>query len=424
MSNTRKPNPDVADIIRAVEGAEGWNIRQNNRFAQFLHPDGQQVIKIDLAADATDIKRTKAALDKYGVFGGDVLTQTTSEEVVIRRDEVEDPYSYMSIYEKGKRVWKSMRDYAVATNKPLAVFGDAEFFVVDDKPLAFFIGKVLPKITTTYQGPGGKREVYDYLRSTGNSLRERDDDDNSTWVCRTAWNEGETVVLIRNPKRAVSDYERNRLRKEARLREEEVSQRLRAPQDDLVITNVNDKDTPTDCTPEEPTVPTAIDLTAEQQVLLTEAQKRKEMLTCPECKTEGTEFVAGNPQGLAAHRKSQHGVQAKGTSHQTVVPKIKPGDPKEGIGTAFTLLAEAVDEFLAKTDPNEALIAEVAALGTQVAEMQQKIQFLSRDLADAQNRAEKAEDIVACVRLAFDTQPMAQAAASTIDLVAVPKDQG
>lgn len=417
MASRSKPSPEVADLIRTVEAVEGWSVKVNSRVAQFLHPDGQQVLRLDLGADATDLKRTKAALDKFGVLGGDTITQTTREDVVIRRDEVEDPYSYMSIYEKGKKVWKAMRDYAVATNKPMALFGSDEFFVIEDKKLAFFVAKVLPKIATTYEGPGGSREVYDYLRATGNALRERDDDDNSLWVCRTQWNEGETTVLIRSPRKAISDYERNRLRKEARLREEEVSQRLRAPQDDLTITK---KEPATDCPTEEPAMPDTIDLTDEAKALLDEAQKRKEMLTCPECKAEGEEYVAGNPQGLAMHRKSRHGVEPKGTSHLTVVSKIKPTDPKAEVGIAFQMLAEAMDLFMTKADPNEALIGEVARLGTQVAEMQQQINFLKADHDSAVSRAERAEEIIECIRLAFESQPIVQAAASTIDLLPMP----
>lgn len=419
-SRAFRTSPEVADLIRQVEATQGWSAKQGPKVVQFLHPDGEQVIRLGNTADAGDVKQAISVLTKFGVLSSfDTAGKAVTETVTVRRDEQEwiDPYPNWSVFEKSKKVWKAARDYAVATSKPLLDIGGAEYYLIDDRVLATFIARVLPKIKDRYFGVGGTREVYDYLRSTGNAVREHQDDESSLWVVRTVWSDEGAEVIIRNPRKAVSDYEIERQRKERKLREEEVSQRLRAPQDDLVITHTDPK--PPIC--EEPVVD-MLDLTEEEQQILDEALRRRALLTCPECKEVGNEFVAANPQGLALHRKAAHGIEAKGTSHLTVVSKIKPGDPKAEVGIAFQMLAEAMDAFMVKAEPNEALISEVAALGTQVAEMQQEMAFLRADNEVQRLRAQRAEEVIGCIRLAFDTQPMHQAAASTIDLLPPVKD--
>lgn len=346
-----RTSPEVSDLIRAVESAAGWSTRQGPKVVQFLHPDGEQVIRLGNTADAGDVKQAIGVLTKFGVLStGTTKNDVVTETVIVRRDEQEfiDPYPHWSVFEKSKKVWKAARDYAAATGKPLMETGGAEFYLIDDKKLAFFISKVLPKIRERYHGEGGTREVYDYLRSTGNAVHENAEDETSLWVVRTQWSDEGAEVIIRNPRRAVSDYEKEQQRKERKLREEEVSQRLRAPQDDLVITKVKPDPEP--------------------------------------------------------------------------APVIDSDDPKAEVHTAFAYLIEAMDEFMAKADPNKALIADLLSLGEQLETLKTEVAFMRADNEVQKRRADRAEEIIGCIRLAFDTQPMHQAAASTIDLLPPNKD--
>jgi hypothetical protein len=404
MATSRgKTSPDVALLIKRVEMDPRFRVevKDGSNKVNVTGPDGQPLI-ISLNADPTDMRRAERALERMGLRDGSPASQAprVTESVTVRKtSENTDPYPNQTVFEKAKKVWKGARDYAAAKNKSLMEVDGVEFYMIDDKPLAYFVARHYPKIQH-YAGPGGKQEIYDFLRSTGNYARERDEDENSIFIVRTEWSDSGLAVVVRNPRKAVSDYERNKQRQEAKIREQEVSQALRAPQDDLVVMKIEPKSKPT------PADIPSID--SEAAAALKREQERIASLTCPECKAEDKEFVAKNPQGLAGHRKAQHNVQ--GTTYKpSVVGKIDPDSPLAEIGMAFDMLRDAL------TRATGLVVHENCE--QRISEAEHEAAFQKADAQVQRERAERAEQTLACIRIAFDTLPVNKAVAETLDLI-------
>jgi hypothetical protein len=348
-----------------------------------------------------------------------------------------DPYPNISIQEKAFRVWKGATDYAKAKACQIGLYDGVEFYVIDDKPLKYFIGRHFPKIKH-HLGAGGTREIYDFLRSTGNYARERDDDDTSIIIVRREFSNGGSEVIFRSPRRAVSEWEKEQARKERKVtpheagedrepepvvvttveqREAEEKARQQAEADKIAVEAIaaaGEAEEPTGGTPGE-----TIDLTTptgapspEDLRLLAEARAAREALTCPECPAE-TPFVARNPQGLAAHRKSKHGVD--GTTYTpSVLGKVTADSPIAEVAMAFDMLREALSKVTEQADHTE-------CEGT-LAEARKEAQYQRADAEVQRKRAERAEETLNLIWLAFSTMPQHKAVAEILDLLPPLKD--
>lgn len=132
-------------------------------------------------------------------------------------------------------------------------------------------------------------------------------------------------------------------------------------------------------------------------------------MTCPECTT----FVARNPQGLAAHRKSKHGVD--GTTYvPSLVGKVTPGSPIAEVGMAFEMLREALAKVTSEVDHT--------SCEEDVAEARKEGQYQRADAEVQRKRAEKAEETLNLIWLAFSTMPQHKAVADILDLLPPLKD--
>lgn len=177
-----KVAPDVALLIRRVEMDERFKVdpKKGNNKVNITGPEGQPLI-LSLDADPTDMRRAERALERMGLRAEQRPAPATRQRVTTK--PAGDPYPNITVYEKAKKVHKHATDYAKAKGVPIGLYDGVEFFVIDDKPLKYFIGKAYPKIQH-YSGPGGTQEIYDFLRSTGNYARERQDDDTSAIILR------------------------------------------------------------------------------------------------------------------------------------------------------------------------------------------------------------------------------------------------
>lgn len=398
-----KVSPEVALIVKRIEVSEGWTVQDRQRRFD-IFPPGQTVpIALSKDADATDLRRAQSAFSRFGLDKAKAKQAPSQPtETVTVNTLVVDPYPTWTIFEKAKKVWKKAKDHAVANGAGTLQIGGVEYFLLEGKPLSYFIAQVLPKMRH-YDGPGGQREVYDYLRSTGHCVRERQEDETSLWVVRSAWTDQGVEVVVRNPRRAVSDYERERLRKEGKVTAKEAGEdREPGP---VTITKVE----PTPA-PEVPS-PAAMPEASEAAKALAEQRAREAALTCPECKAEDriAPFVAKNPQGLAAHRKALHGVN--GTTYTpSVVGKISADSPLAEVGTAMEMLRETVMATVARAiDPGP--------YEQRIEEAEREARFHKADADLQRERAERAEQILGCIRLAFDTMPVSQAVGETLGLL-------
>lgn len=401
-----KTSPDVALLIKRVEMDPRFTaeIKGGANKVNILGPEKQPLI-LSLNADPTDIRKAERALERMGLRDGSPASQTpqVTESVTVRKtSDTTDPYPNQTVFEKAKKVWKGARDYAIATGKSLMAVDGVEFYMIDDKPLAYFLGRHYPKIKH-YAGPGGKQEIYDFLRSTGNYGRERDEDENSIFILRTEWSDSGLAVVVRNPRKAVSDYERERLRKESKVTPKEAGEdREPFP---VVVTKVEpevviDLDSPT------PADVPSIDPVA--AAALVREQERLAALTCPECLALGKTYTAKNPQGLAGHRKGQHGIQ--GTTYKpSVVAKIEPDSPLAEVGTAFEMLRDALAKVTGTLDHT--------ACEKTLAEALREMQHQTASADQQRQRAERAEETLACIRVAFDTLPVNKAVSEVLDLI-------
>lgn len=402
-TRTGKTNPDVALLIKRVEMDTRFKVemKTGSNKVDIVGPDNQPLI-LSLNADTTAVRRAERALTRMGL--GQEPAPRVREQVTVRKtSEVTDPYPDISIYEKAKKVWKGARDYAVAEGKSLLSINGADFYLVDDKPLAYFIGRHYRKIQH-YAGPGGKQEIYDFLRSTGNYARERQEDESSVFVIRAEWSESGAEVVVRNPRKAVSDYERERLRKESKVTPKEAGEdREPAPfivthKEPEQVIDLDSRRTPADVPSIDP----------EAAAALAREQERKAALTCPECMTDGKEYVAKNPQGLSGHRRAAHGVQ--GTTYRpSVVGKIEPDSPLAEVGMAFDMLRDA----LAKVTGT--VVHSICE--DQISEAQREAEYQKADAQVQRERAERAEQTLACIRIAFDTLPVNKAVSEVLDLI-------
>lgn len=465
-TRTGKVTPEVALLVKKAEISEGWSVQERQRRFDIFAPGEQVPVQIGKDADATDLRRAQSALSRLGldkaVTAAPPKPPKVSESVTTQ--PATDPYPTWTIYEKAKKVWKAAKDYAVSNGKPLLEQGGAEYFLIDDKPLAFFIGKILPKIKH-YDGPGGQREVYDYLRSTGHCVREKQEDETSLWIVRTEWTDDGVEVVVRHPRKAVSDYEKERARKERKvtpheagedrepapvetwtplpvvigsivqekrsqgalfkvhsllcnkdasvvlypvegnagsLASREVTAKILAQNYVLVSQESFTGEEPGEVAPEPGPTP-------EDARLLAEARARQEALTCPECKVQKKKFVADNPQGLAAHRRSKHGVHGT-TVKPDAVGRIDPQGPLGEVGMAMEMLRESVLLTVQRAiDP--------APYEERINDLEREVQYQQADAQVQRERAERAEQTLACIRLAFDTLPVNKAVAETLDLI-------
>lgn len=372
-----------------------------------LGPKGEPLI-IGLDADSADFRRAQRALERMGLRSED---QPPAPQVRqrVKTTTITDPYPNITVYEKAKKVHKGATDYARATGKPIGLYDGVEYFVIDDKPLKYFIGKHYPKIAY-YSGPGGTQEIYDFLRSTGNYARERQDDDTSMIIVRVDFAEVGGPVQWRSPRGPVSDWQREQSRKEAKLTAKEAGEdREPAPVTVRKIAVPKPGPTPADAgSAPEPAVASAGDAVPnpEDLRLLAEARARQAALHCPECAAVDTEFVAKNPQGLSAHRKGAHGVEGK-TYTPSVVGKITSDSPLAEVGVAFDMLREALSKVVG---------------GIDHAECERETEFQKADAQVQRERAERAETTLACIRTAFDTLPVNKAVAEVLDLLPPVKE--
>lgn len=416
-TRTGKVTPEVALLVKKAELADGWSVTERQRRFDIFAPGQEVPVQIGKDADATDLRRAQSALSRLGLdkASGKTPPAPPRQTETVTTRPAQDPYPNWSIYEKAKKVWKAAKDYAVATGRPLLLQGDAEYFLIDDgKPLAFFIGKVLPKIKY-YDGPGGQREVYDFLRSTGHCVREKQEDETSLWIVRTEWTDNGVAVVVRHPRKAVSDYERERLRKESKVTPHEAGEdREPAP---VTVTTIAERVAEQVAAAEAAALEAIVQAgeepgatpTPEDARLLAEARARQESLTCPECKGQKKKFVADNPQGLAAHRRAKHGVQGS-TYTPSVVGKITADGPLAEVGAAMEMLRESVLLTVQRAiDP--------APYEAQIIDLTREADFQKADAQVQRERAERAEQTLQCIRLAFDTLPVNKAVAETLDLL-------
>lgn len=422
MATSRgKTSPEVALLVRRVEMDERFKVDKKSATnkVNILGPKGEPLI-IGLEASGTDIRRAERALERMGLRSADQPEAPQVRQRVTTRPAV-DPYPNVTIYEKAKKVHKGATDYARATGKSVGLYDGVEFFIIDDKPLSYFVAKHYSKIQH-YAGPGGKQEIYDFLRSTGNYARERDDDDTSIMIIRATFAEpGGAPVLFRSPRKAVSDWERDKQRKDARLTPQEAGEdREPGP-----VTIRQKPVEPTEPAPENAVidldkkqvipvpVPTPPRPSPEDQRLLAEAKAREASLTCPECKAEGVEFVAKNPQGLSGHRRANHGIQ--GTTYKpSVVGKIEPGSPLADVGTAFDMLRDALNKVTAEADHS--------ACEIDLAQATEEAEFQAADAQVQRRRAERAEETLHLIWTAFNEYPQHKAVAEILPLLPPMKD--
>lgn len=411
-TRTGKVAPEVALLVKKAEISEGWSVQERQRRFDIFAPGEQVPVQIGKDADATDLRRAQSALSRLGLDKAQASTPPRPPKVSeqVTTQQVSDPYPTWTIYEKAKKVWKAAKDYAVATGKPLLEVEGAEYFLIDDKPMAFFIGKVLPKIKH-YDGKGGQREVYDFLRSTGHAVREKQEDETSLWVVRTEWSDAGVEVKIRSPRKAVSDYERERQRKESKVTPHEAGEDREPGPVTITKVEVEHEGQTIDLTDKvaEKVGERMAEPTPEDAALLEQARARQEALTCPECKTQKKKFVADNPQGLAAHRKSKHGVNGT-TVKPDAVGRIDPSGPLGEVGMAMEMLRESVLLTVQRAiDP--------APYEAQISDLEREVEYQKADAQVQRERAERAEQTLACIRLAFDSLPVNKAVAETLDLL-------
>jgi hypothetical protein len=218
-----KTSPDVALLLRRVQMDERFRVetKGSHNKVNITGPLGEPLI-VSLDADTGDVRRAERALERMGLRSADQPVERTRSQRVTTKPAT-DPYPNITIYEKARKVWKGATDYAKAKGVAVGLYDGVEYFIIDDKPLKYFIGKHYPKIQH-YSGPGGTQEIYDFLRATGNYAREREEDDMSVIIVRCEFAEAGGPVIFRSPRSAVSDWQREQARKEAKLTPHEAGE--------------------------------------------------------------------------------------------------------------------------------------------------------------------------------------------------------
>lgn len=217
-----KTSPDVALLVRRVQMDERFKVddkRSNNKI-NITGPEGQPLI-ISQDADTSDVRRAERQLERMGLRQADQPAPKTRQRVTTT--PLIDPYPNITVYEKARKVHKNATDYAKAKQVAIGLYDGVEFYVIDEYPLKYFIGKSYPKIKH-YSGPGGTQEIYDFLRSTGNYAREKQDDDTSAIIVRVEFSESGAPIQWRSPRGPVSDWQREQARKEAKLTPHEAGE--------------------------------------------------------------------------------------------------------------------------------------------------------------------------------------------------------
>jgi hypothetical protein len=356
----------MALLIRRVEMDERFKIdTKQNGFnkVNILGPEGQPLI-VALDADSRDFRQAERALERMGLRSEE---QPPAPQVRQRvtTTPAKDPYPNITIYEKAKKVWKGATDYAKAKGVPVGIYDGVEFFLIDDKPLKYFIGKHYPKIQH-YSGPGGTQEIYDFLRSTGNYARERQDDDTSAIIVRCEFAESGGPVQWRSPRSAVSDWQREQARKEAKVTAKEAGEdREPAP---VVVTTVEER------------------------------RKAKE----DEDKRIAEE-AALNLIANAVIEEQASGVTEPAPTPSTVATLEQIGEVNE----AFTMLREALTRALDGAD-------HVAC--------ERETEFHKADAQVQRERAERAETTLHLIWTAFNEYPQHKAVAEILPLLPPMRD--
>lgn len=360
MATSRgKTSPDVALLIRRVEMDERFRVdpKPGNNKVNITGPEGQPLI-ISLDADSTDFRRAERALERMGLRADERPAPTTRQRVTTK--PATDPYPNITVYEKAKKVWKNVTDYAKATAKPIGLYDGIEFFIIDDKPLKYFIGKSYPKIKH-YTGPGGTQEIYDFLRSTGNYAREHADDDTSAIIVRVEFAEVGGPIKWRSPRGPVSDWQREQARKEAKVTPHEAGEdREPFP---VVVTHKDDVE--------------------------------------PESGGEPGEVI-----DLDAPKPEETGEVQEPTGATTV--------EIEEVDQAFEMLKEAIAKATGGLDHSTCEEREAQAHA--------EAQYQRADAANQRLRAEKAETTLHLIWLAFSEMPQHKAVAEILPLLPPLRD--
>lgn len=370
-----KTSPDVALLVRRVEMDERFRVdpKPGNNKINITGPKGEPLI-VSMDADSTDFRRAERALERMGLRSAEQPAPPTTRQRVTTKP-AGDPYPNITVYEKAKKVHKGATDYAKAKKVPIGLYDGVEFFIIDDKPLKYFIGKHYPKIQH-YSGPGGTQEIYDFLRSTGNYARERQDDDTSAIIVRAEFAEVGGPVRWRSPRGPVSEWQAEQARKEAKVTAKEAGEdREPFP---VVVTTVEERDKQAE----------ADKAALEAIVAAGEAEEPGET----------TEPTGGTEPG------------DRGDSAPAGATSIEIGEVDE----AFTLLREAITKATSGLDH--------ASCEEAVASARQETQYQAADAMHQRRRAEKAEETLNLIWLAFSTMPQHKAVAEVLPLLPPLKD--
>lgn len=365
-----KISPDVALLMRRVEMDERFKVEQKagNNKINILGPEGQPLI-LSMDADSTDMRRAERALERMGLRADERPAPTTRQRVTTK--PATDPYPNVTVYEKAKKVHKGATDYAKAKGVPIGLYDGVEFYVIDDKPLKYFISKHYPKIQH-YQGTGGRQEIYDFLRSTGNYAREKQDDDTSAIIVRVEFAEVGGPVKWRSPRGPVSDWQKERERKERNLTAKEAGED-REPEP-VTITSVEERER--------------------------EKQAEADRIALEAIVAAGeADEPTGDEPGEVIDLTAPAGASA-----------VEIGE----VDQAFEMLKEAIAKATSGLDHS--------SCEGSLAEARREEQYQRADAQVQRQRAERAEETLNCIWLAFSTMPQHKAVAEILPLLPPLKD--